>query len=666
LSCAKPVEMNDLISRMPGTFYRRSMLDDKALLLITAGCEETTGFTTEVWLQGDVTFKDIILPEFIDHYRTVVSDGLSSKQPYSVEYQIKQRGGKILWVWEQGHGVFNEGQLVSVEGYITDIGAQKDKELGLHQELLAKQQLLEEYKGVVDTSAIVSKTDAKGVITYVNEQFCSVSGYSSQELVGSTHSIIKHPDTPLSVFKELWSTISSGGTWKGTLRNKTKQGDDYYVSSVISPIVDAQGVVVEFISVRFDVTDLIKKEQQIRRQTTDQLTGLPNRQQLLEDLDKHENGSLAIVNVNDFKLVNEYYGFEIGDQLLCDLSVLLKELSYEQKVDLYRLAGDEFAFFQRDLSEAAPFEQLCDDVIDRTENHNLSVMGTDFALSISLGKATGSTDNILLNADIALHSAKAQRVSMVIYDIYSPLKRQIDNNITWLKRIREAIQEDRIDVFAQPIIDVNSPAITRFECLMRLREGDVFCSPYLFLEAAKHGRLYGDLTRTVFRKACQFFADRDECFSINITASDILNPKTNTYILSCINKYNVGDRLTFELVETEGIEDSELIMQFLDRVRALGCRLAIDDFGTGYSNFEYLLKLDIDFIKIDGSLIRYIDRDTNARIVAATVVDFARRLGVKTVAEFVHSTDVEAEARKIGVDYLQGFLLGEPVPLAKL
>ena len=199
-----------------------------------------------------------------------------------------------------------------------------------------------------------------------------------------------------------------------------------------------------------------------------------------------------------------------------------------------------------------------------------------------------------------------------------------------------------------------------------MREGESFYSPYLFLEAAKHGHLYGDLTRIVFSKACEFFAQRDDSFSINITVSDILNPKTNAYMLSCIKKYKVGSRLIFELVETEGIDGSDYIIQFFDQVRVLGCSLAIDDFGTGYSNFEYLLRLDIDYIKIDGSLIRYIDCDSNARIVAATVVDFARRLGVKTVAEFVHSTDVEAEARKIGVDYLQGFLLGEPVPLAKL
>ena len=196
--------------------------------------------------------------------------------------------------------------------------------------------------------------------------------------------------------------------------------------------------------------------------------------------------------------------------------------------------------------------------------------------------------------------------------------------------------------------------------------GGEFYSPYLFLEAAKNGRLYGDLTRIVFDKACQFFAERDDMFSINITASDILNPQTATFIFSCVSRYGVGERLIFELVETEAIEESELIIQFFDRVKGLGCSLAIDDFGTGYSNFEYLLKLDIDYIKIDGSLIRYIDRDTNSRIVAETVVDFARRLNVKTVAEFVHSPDVETEVRRIGVDYLQGFLLGEPVPLADL
>ena len=664
------VEMNDLISRMPGTFYRRSMLSDKALLLITAGCFYTTGYSAQEWLDGNVTFKDIILPENYTHYHQAVAEGLSTNQPYSVEYQIRQKNGNVLWVWEQGHGVFDKDQLISIEGYITDISLQKEREVGLHSALKAEQQLLEEYKGVVDTSAIVSKTDARGIITYVNEQFCNVAGYSSEELVGSTHAIVKHPETPESVFKGLWETITNGRTWKGTLKNRAKDGSDYYVSSAISPIVDASGAIVEFISVRFDVTGIVKKDQQIRKQTTDQLTRLPNRQQLLEDLERLDildSSCLAIININDFKSVNEYYGFGIGDQLLCDMARLLKMLTKEHRIGLYRLSGDEFAVFQPvSYVDEVSFESLCNVIIERIANHNLTVMGAEFALSITLGMASGSAKSILLNADVALHSAKSQRISMVIYDRYSPLKKQLDNNIIWLKRIREAIQEDRIEVFAQPIVDVNSQVVSKYECLMRMREGESFYSPYLFLEAAKHGHLYGDLTRIVFSKACEFFAQRDDSFSINITVSDILNPKTNAYMLSCIKKYKVGSRLIFELVETEGIDGSDYIIQFFDQVRVLGCSLAIDDFGTGYSNFEYLLRLDIDYIKIDGSLIRYIDCDSNARIVAATVVDFARRLNVKTVAEFVHSKEVELEARDIGVDYLQGFLLGEPAPLASL
>lgn len=659
-------KMGGLIARMPGTFYRRSMGGDRSLILITPGCEQLTGYTADQWLSSQITFKDLIADECLNHYRQVVENAIAHSEPYSVEYQIVRANGLRLWVWEQGHAVFDGDELVAIEGYITDISVQKQRVSGLQNELDLQQQLLREYKGVVDSSAIVSKTDASGVITYVNDQFCAVSGYSSEELVGSTHAIVKHPETPNSVFAGLWQSITSGQTWKGTFRNRAKNGRDYYVSSAISPITDAQGEIVEFISVRFDVTDLVEKEQRIRRQITDQLTGLPNRQSLLESLTEVDKGNLAIININDFKSVNEYYGFVVGDQLLCDMATLLQQLAEQFKLKLYRLSGDEFAIFCPIGLQDLSFEEFCDLIVVRVAKEQMSVMGTEFALAVTVGGASGNCADLLLHADIALHSAKEQHMSVQIYDIYSPLKRQIDNNVTWLKRIREAIEEDRIEVFAQPIIDVNSTIVSRYECLMRLREGQAFCSPYLFLQAAKHGRLYGDLTRIVFSKACAFFAERNEQFSINITASDILNPETNSHMLKTIRNYDVADRLTFELVETEGIEDSELVIQFFDQVKAQGCKLAIDDFGTGYSNFEYLLKLDIDFIKIDGSLIRYIDRDSNAKIVAATVVDFARRLNVQTVAEFVHSYEVEQEVRSIGVDYLQGFLLGEPVPLNSL
>lgn len=659
-------EVNDLIDRMPGTFYRRSMVGDRALLLITHGCEHITGYTTQDWLTGQVTFKDIICPEFYSHYKKVVDEALRLARPYSVEYQIIKQDGMRLWVWEQGHGVFSGDKLETIEGYITDIDAQKHREVGLERQLESKQQLLEEYKGAVDRSAIVSKTDARGVITYVNEQFCSVSGFQPAELIGATHSIVRHPDTPDIIFKELWSTIQSGKAWIGTLRNRSKSGDDYYVRSAISPITDANGEIVEFISVRFDVTELVKKDQTIRRQTTDQLTGLANRQGLLETLSQNLSGYLIIININDFKLVNEYFGFEVGDQLLCDLAGLLQRIAEQYALKLFRLSGDEFAFFTNEATRDLSFDRICDLIVEMVATNNLKVLETEFALAVTAGASSGACPELLLHADIALHSAKAQNHSVEIYDTYSPLKRQIDNNITWLKRIREAIADDRIEVFAQPIVDASDVESVRYECLMRLREDETFCSPYLFLQAAKNGRLYGDLTRIMVEKACRFFSDRCEVFSLNITASDILNPVTANHILESIKRYAVGERLIFELVESEAIENSELVIDFLDRVKVLGCQLAIDDFGTGYSNFEYLLKLDIDYIKIDGSLIRYIDRDENARIVAATVVDFARRLNVKTVAEYVHSADVEKAAREIGVDYLQGFLLGEPVPLSKL
>ncbi|WP_415884195.1 EAL domain-containing protein [Neptuniibacter sp. QD34_54] len=660
------IAMNALAERMPGAFYRRSVQGDRALLLITSGCKELTGYSVEEWLKGDISFKELIDPECHSHYRVVVDSALVEGKPYSVEYKITHKNGAVLWVWEQGHGVTDAGSLSAIEGYITDITSQKDHEVGLRNALSAKQQLLEEYKGVVDCSAIVSKTDPNGVITYVNDHFCKVSGYSPEELIGSTHAIVRHPQTRPDIFKDLWSTILSGNTWKGTLRNRAKNGQDYYVNSAISPIMDSDGNIIEFISVRFDVTSLIEKEKRIRRQITDQLTGLPNRQSLLEDLTSVESGSLAILNINDFKLVNEYYGFAVGDQLLRDMAILLSEVAELHDLNLYRLSGDEFALFCKGHLRDIGFDTLCDSIVSRVAEKVITIIGIEFALAVTIGASNGCTKDLLLHADIALHSAKEQHLSVQIYDIYSPLKRQIDNNITWLKRIREAIHEDRIEVFAQPILDVDSSEINRYECLMRLREGENYISPYLFLQAAKHGRLYGDLTRIVFSKACEFFAERSDSFSINITASDILNPNTSNYIIRTIKRYGVGDRLVFELVESEGIEDSELIIQFFDQVKAMGCSLAIDDFGTGYSNFEYLLKLDIDYIKIDGSLIRYIDKDDNARIVAETVVDFARRLNVKTVAEFVHNYEVEQCAREIGVDFLQGFLLGEPAPLDSL
>nr|WP_267905531.1 EAL domain-containing protein [Nitrosophilus alvini] len=233
----------------------------------------------------------------------------------------------------------------------------------------------------------------------------------------------------------------------------------------------------------------------------------------------------------------------------------------------------------------------------------------------------------------------------------------------WVKKIKKAINYDRVVPYFQPIFDNRTGSAVSFECLMRMTDEnyDLYL-PGDFLEIAKKSRLYSELTKKMVTKCCEHFQNIDCKFSINLSVDDILNEEVVWYIKDEIKKYKVEDKIVFEIVESEGIEEYEEIAKFISDMKKMGCKIAVDDFGTGYSNFEHLLKLQIDYIKIDASLIKNLEHDKNAEIIVKTIVDFANRLGIGTVAEFVSSDKILAKVKKLGIGYSQGFFLGKPAP----
>ncbi len=189
------------------------------------------------------------------------------------------------------------------------ISSTSDENKDLYDSLL----LLEEYKKALDESSIVSKADLNGIITYVNNKFCQVSGYTKEELIGKNHNIIRHPDTKKDFFTQLWNTINQKKIFNGIIKNRKKNGQSYYVDSTIIPILDKNSDIVEYMAIRNDVSSLFEKDELIYEQFTDELTSLPNRQKLLNDLKNSVSPKLALINLDRFKDINSSYGIEIGD-----------------------------------------------------------------------------------------------------------------------------------------------------------------------------------------------------------------------------------------------------------------------------------------------------------------------------------------------------------------
>ncbi|TKI69005.1 EAL domain-containing protein [Sulfurimonas crateris] len=521
--------------------------------------------------------------------------------------------------------------------------------------------ILNQYKRALDASSIVSKTDAKGVIIYVNDAFCRISGYSRAELIGKKHNIIKHDENDLSLFKDMWRTITNKQIWRGTIKNISKQGNAYYVKTVIMPILGDDGELVEYIAARTDVTELIEKDEIIKKQFTDELTSLQNREALLRDLDlSSKKSTLALINIDRFSDINDYFGYNIGDKVLKELGKIIKN-SITKEGQAYRLSGDEFAVLYFDQELGNDIKVNLENLIQHIENTNLEIDGYNIAPIISCGVSSGEKQEAYKLSHVAIKESKVNNKKILIYDENEYLKTQMKNNIEVIDSIKLGIKEDRFLPFYQGIVDNKTKKIVKYEALIRLKgSDDSIISPYFFLEHAKKAKLYNKLTLIMIEKSFKRFSKLKHDLSINLCLQDISSKETIDALIANLKKYKCGNRVVIEIVESEGIENFKELDLFIKEVKKYGCKIAIDDFGTGYSNFSYLAELNIDYIKIDGSLVNNIDKDIAQRITVESILLFAKNMNIKTIAEFVETENIYNTLVELGVDYSQGYLFSEP------
>lgn len=391
----------------------------------------------------------------------------------------------------------------------------------------------------------------------------------------------------------------------------------------------------------------------------DRLTGLPNRYRLQERLSQGESIALAVVNVDDFKEVNDFFGISIGDEILMQIGGWLKELSG----GCYRLGGDEFALIFNELSQKE-LEHRLTILIKLLDEKTFMVKEESLNIRVTIGVAMGS-EKVLTQADIALHHAKENNKQIAFYNEDEGVEEHYRTNLTMASNVRRALFEHRIICYYQPIVDIETGNIVKYETLVRMidEEGNIV-PPMEFLPIAKQTKLYPQITLEVIYQACTLFASRDEEFSINLSDSDIRNSHTVSEIIKTITDTGTASRIVFEILESEGIESYDEVARFITQVKALGAKIAIDDFGTGYSNFENILKLSVDYIKIDGSLIREIALNPRHRIIVETIIDFAKKIDAKTIAEFVSDEVIYKTIQEMGVDYSQGYFTGKPTSLS--
>jgi len=525
--------------------------------------------------------------------------------------------------------------------------------------------------------------DLDGRYLEVNAALCAITGYSARELCARTFIDMTHPDDVVASETARDSMLDgSSSTFVTDKRYVRADGNDVWVAVTTTIVRDPDDAPLHFLSQVQDVTERRRFESQLRHLGDhDPLTGLYNRRRFEQELDRQvtevsrygPRGALLVLDLDHFKYVNDALGHHAGDELILSVAAILRRRLRDSDI-LARLGGDEFAVLLPtvDLGQAEHVaEQLLRAVRDEAGLDGDSRRpGVTTSIGLAAFRGADLTgEELLIEADLAMYDAKeAGRDRFAVVSPHAQQPDRIKARVSWLQRIRGALDEERLVLYAQPIRDLRTGEISQQELLVRmLGDSDELIPPGSFLPLAERFGLAPAIDRWVAGRAIELLAadpGGHQALEVNLSGPSLNDSRLLTLIESGVRRHRIEPRrLIFELTETAAVTNIPLARRFAERLRQLGCRFALDDFGSGFGSFYYLKHLPFDYLKIDGEFVSGCLGSRTDQLIIESVVRIARGLGKETVAEFVSDGQLESFLRSQGVDYAQGFHIGRPVPI---
>jgi diguanylate cyclase (GGDEF)-like protein/PAS domain S-box-containing protein len=529
-----------------------------------------------------------------------------------------------------------------------------------------------------------------GTLLEANEAFLELTGYTAEQVRQMTVMALIAPEylevSIENVEQLLRGEVRSVGR---ELKLVAAEGGETWVSATVSVVRGADGRPVHLIVQVLDINERKHFEGQLQHLADhDAVTGLFNRRRFEEELERElvraqrfgQPGAVLALDIDHFKLVNDTHGHAAGDELIGTVGEILRQRLRRSDV-LGRMGGDEFAVILPGvgLEEAKEVGEVLLEEI--RENPRIAGLSGRRRLTASLGIAVFGgggagigAQELLAEADIAMYDAKeAGRDRLTVYDPGSPRHERTQMRLDWLERIESALESDGFVLHGQPIMPLDGDRMRRFELLLRMVGDDgELIPPGSFLRLAEHSDLIGRIDRWVVRRAAEMLAaqekrGREVCFEVNLSGKSISDEQIADDIAATIERTGIDPaRLIFEVTETAAIVNLGRAKEFAEQMREIGCGFALDDFGAGFASFYYLKHLSFDLLKIDGEFIRNLPASRTDQLVVQSVVEIARGLGKRTVAEFVGDRETVELLRSYGVDFAQGFYVGMPAPLDEI
>ncbi len=541
----------------------------------------------------------------------------------------------------------------------------------------------------------VITTDASGTITYLNPAGEKLTGWTfTSALRRPLHEVFKviSSNTHVPIDYPIYDCINEGNTiHHDFLLTLTRHdGKEFIIQDTATPIRDNHDNIVGMVLVFHDFSKLHHMSERLAYQAShDDLTGLLNRREfeaqlskaLIEVNDESTEHALCYIDLDQFKIVNDTCGHKAGDELLRQLTLQIRKKIRSHDV-FARLGGDEFGIILKDCSMGSA-EKLATLIKDATsafrfcwQQHTFEIGASIGLVPITHGHAT--TSDLMMTADSACYVAKDKGRNRI--HIYEPTDEDIiqrTGDMQWLQTLNKSIDNDKFVLFSQLITPISETQnLNRYyEILIRMKgiEGDLV-QPGLFIPSAERYQLMTSIDKWVIRNTFSTLAEAGLSgseagpeipgFSVNLSAQSLTDNGFLDYVVEQFEDSGINPALiTFEITETAAIANLARAVEFIDKLKQLGCRFSLDDFGSGLSSFAYLSNLPVDNIKIDGHFVRDIVDNPVSRSIVESVAQIGRVMGVRTIAEFVENDSILQEARDCGIDFAQGYGIERPRPL---
>ncbi|WP_295002760.1 EAL domain-containing protein [Sulfurimonas sp.] len=529
--------------------------------------------------------------------------------------------------------------------------------LMLVEESRKNENILKQYKEITDKSSIVSIIGVDGKIKYANDAFYAMSEYTKEEVIGTPYNSIENYSGGKVVGETIFNTLLvQKEIWQGILQFTSKNGKVNYLKTTIKPITDKENSIVEFIVLRDNITEIMNPKKQ-----------------LLDAIKNLKEPVVVYIKIEEFHTIEEFYDHETVEKIQDKTKKYLQDAikGYCNISKVYKLGNGEYAMTSEKalcMPQKKAFISKLKEFQALTRNNKVNIGVVDYDISIIISVAF-ENDNIFQSAKLGINELLKSKQNFIIANDYARKEHdKAEKNMQTISMVKEAIDNNRIVSYYQAIIDNKTQKAVKYESLVRLikDDGEVL-SPYFFLDVAKRGKYYSQITDIVLINSFNALKYTDTDISINLSAIDIEKESTRVTIFNLLSQNSEkSHRVVFELLEDESVKNMQTMKEFIRDVKKFGVKIAIDDFGTGYSNFERLLDYQPDILKIDGSLVKNIVTDPYSLNVLETIITFAKKEKLQVIAEFVENEEIFNIINALGIDFSQGYYFAKPEPLESI